>query len=61
MTPADIALQFAERMRDEGVPAWVIYHDDKGWHLAGPAAPALPEGLRSVAEQYEARARAALN
>jgi hypothetical protein len=52
---ADTAIAVAQAFQDRGIPAWLIYHDANGWHLAGPKVPgsALAEGLRSVAEQCE--------
>lgn len=54
---ADAAIRVAQWFQDRGVPFWGIYHDDNGWHLAGPKVPgaSLAEGLRIVAAQCEER------
>ena len=39
------------------IPCFAIYHDDKGWHLAGPkvAGDVLAKTLRDVADSCEAQ------
>ena len=39
-----------------GIPAFAIYEDDQGWHLAGPAVAGdvLAARLRLIADRCEA-------
>lgn len=48
-------MEVARWFAAEGVPAYVVYYDDAGWHMAGPPmpGPVLAEGFRKLADQCE--------
>lgn len=55
MTLTDRVMAFAGDLRDEGIPALVIYMDDTGWHLAAPGHhwKDFAAGLRALADQCD--------
>jgi len=58
MTPEDAkdaAVSAVTILCDAGVPSYVLYCDDAGWHLAGPSVDGkvLADALRAVAAQCE--------
>lgn len=55
MTLAERIKDFAGDLRDEGIPALVVYMDDTGWHLAAPGHhwKDFAAGLRALADQCD--------
>ena len=58
MTPddaKDAAVSAVTLLCEAGIPSYVLYCDEAGWHLAGPSVDGkvLADALRAVAAQCE--------
>lgn len=54
-----VAVAACRAMDSQGIPTFALYHDDDGWHLAGPtvAGDTLAAVLRLVADRCEQQLR----